>query len=473
MPILLLAALLAGCGHDWDFFDPLPGGGGAGATGSGGATTGGSGSGSGSGASGATVGSGAAGGSGGVASTGGGGSGGGAPVLHCAGTHLLQDDFTDKVLDARWAVTSTTGGATVVETNADLTMPMPPQQVAPAFAQVMSRRRYDLLDNRLRFEVVETLAAAAGSAVTGAGAYLDSDHWLHFHTVGGKLVLSQRVAGATTEIGSLDHDPIAQRYWQLRESGGTVFWETSPDGVTFSVQAQASVGSLFGLEHVRIEMLSQTQGGETAPGTSSFASVNDGLPTQGGWCPAISLIDDFDDGVQGVLWARSFVNAGGTTVEADGVVTLTPALSAVSEAAYVSGTAYDISESSFTVEAVQTTNVTPKVQTFMRAETDSDNGFTIAAMSGTLYFRIEQAGSLAVVASIPYDAEEHHWWRARGTAGTIHWDTSPDGLLWTERATTPAGTVDLTVVDVLLAAKADAAAAMPGLAKFDNFNVPP
>ena len=467
-PILLLSALLAGCGHDWDFFDPQPSGSSS-VTGPGGAGSGGSGSG----AAGASGGSGAVGGGGGAPSTGGGGSGGSAPMLHCAGTHLLQDDFNVATLDPHWSVTSTSGGAMVVVVPGDLTMPMPANQAAAAFGQVMSRRRHDLLDNRLRFEVVETLAASGGSTLTGAGAYLDSNHWLRFQAIGGKLTFSQRVAGTTTELGSVDLDLVSQRYWQLREGAGTVFWETSPDGVNFSVQAQASVASLFALDHVRIEMVAQTKGGEAAPGTARFASVNDGLPTEGGWCPAASLVDDFDDSVMGVLWARSYVSSGGTKVEADGVVTLTLVPNAVSQAAYVSGTAYDLSESSFTVEAVQTTNAAPSVQTYLRAENNADNGVTIAVMDGNLYFRIEQSGVLSVVDSLPYNSKAHRWWRARGSAGAVHWDTSPDGLVWTEQAMTPAATVDLTAVDVFLVAQAEVVAVMPGLAKLDNFNVAP
>ena len=147
--------------------------------------------------------------------------------------------------------------------------------------------------------------------------------------------------------------------------------------------------------------VSQTKGAEAAPGQARFASVNDGLRTEGGWCAASSLVDDFRDDAQGVLWARSFVSNGGTKVEEDGVVTLTPGTSGASQAAYLSGSAYDLSESALTIEVLQTTAVAPGTQTYVRLENDGNNAFSMAVMNGLLELRTEQAGVQMTLASTP------------------------------------------------------------------------
>jgi hypothetical protein len=461
-----LALALAGCSHDWDFFDP------AGTTAS---AAHGPGGGGGNGSGGAAVGGLGGGGSGGLpgAGGGGGGAGGQEPPLHCAGTHLLQDDFLDDALDAHWSVGAPTGGATVAEARGNLNLSMPAAQPTAAGIAVYSRRRYDLAGNRLRFEVDATLDPTAITALTGAGAHFDGNNVLRFHAAGGKLAFLQRVAGTTTELGSIDLDLVAHRFWQLREGAGVVHWETSPDGISFTERAQAPLASLFAIDHVHIEMVAQTQGGEATPGTASFASVNDGLPVEGGWCAASSLADDFEDGAQGILWSRAFTSNGATKAEMDGVLVLTPAANAVSQTAYISGSAYDLSESAVAIEVVQTTAAQPSTQTFMRVENDVDNGFSMAVMDGELEFRTEQDANQMTLAGIPYDAALHRWWRLRASAGVVRWETSPDGKAWTEQHEAADGVVDLSRLDVYLGAQTGAAAAAPGQARIDNVNLLP
>jgi hypothetical protein len=456
-----LALALAGCSHDWDFFDP------AGATaGSANGPGGGGGNGGGAASGGGFGGSG----SGGVPGVGGGGQG---PSLHCAGTHLLQDDFLDDVLDAHWAVGAPTGGATVTEARGNLNLTMPAAQPTAAGIAVYSRRRYDLVGNRVRFEIDGTLDPTEPTALTGAGAHFDGNNLLRFHVAGGKLAFLRRVAGDTVELGNVDHDPVLHRYWQLRESAGVLHWETSPDGVSFTERAQAPAASLFALDHLHVEMVAQTEGGEATPGTASVASVNDGLPSEGGWCSASSLVDNFDDGTQSILWSRAFTSNGATKAEMDGVLILTPGANAVSQAGYISGSAYDLSESTLAIEVVQTTAADPSIQTFMRVENDVDNGFSMAVMDGALELRTEQAADQMTLVSIPYDAAMHRWWRLRASAGVVHWETSPDGMAWTEHHEAADGVVDLTRLDVYLGAQAGVASAAPGQARIDNVNLTP
>jgi hypothetical protein len=58
---------------------------------------------------------------------------------------------------------------------------------------------------------------------------------------------------------------------------------------------------------------------------------------------------------------------------------------------------------------------------------------------GTLYFERVASSDAATdfSESIEYNAVEHAYWRVRHDVDRIVWDTSPDGIDWTERATEP------------------------------------
>jgi hypothetical protein len=61
-------------------------------------------------------------------------------------------------------------------------------------------------------------------------------------------------------------------------------------------------------------------------------------------------------------------------------------------------------------------------------------------------FRYSIASALTVIATITYDPVQHAWLRFRHSGSTVYWETSPDAIIWTVRASTTAITWDLTSV---------------------------
>jgi hypothetical protein len=61
--------------------------------------------------------------------------------------------------------------------------------------------------------------------------------------------------------------------------------------------------------------------------------------------------------------------------------------------------------------------------------------------SGTLYFQVSEAGARTTVASVAWDSATMAWLRiAHVTTGdAIQWYTSPDGAVWTQRASRARG----------------------------------
>lgn len=67
-----------------------------------------------------------------------------------------------------------------------------------------------------------------------------------------------------------------------------------------------------------------------------------------------------------------------------------------------------------------------------------NNNLEIAVSGSSLFLRLIVATTVTDTV-IPYDATAHAWWRIREDAGTVYWETSPDGATWTTRrsAATP------------------------------------
>ena len=62
-------------------------------------------------------------------------------------------------------------------------------------------------------------------------------------------------------------------------------------------------------------------------------------------------------------------------------------------------------------------------------------GITFSTDSVGAYtsFSSIENGTFYAGPKIAYDAVNHSWWRVRESAGTLYWDTSADGIKWTNR----------------------------------------
>lgn len=102
----------------------------------------------------------------------------------------------------------------------------------------------------------------------------------------------------------------------------------------------------------------------------------------------------------------------------------------------------------------------------------TDAGFIVdpAQNAVGLYLREGYADGGAVF--LTYSAVDHAWLRIREDAGSLHWDTSPDGANWTNRrtATTPAWAAD-TDLAFLIEGHRDAGTA--DYVEVDSVNAPP
>lgn len=95
---------------------------------------------------------------------------------------------------------------------------------------------YDLEDSSVSVKIDMTSPEAEAFLVA---AEVDDDFGVGIHVEDGSVHAELADSGSTFDIGSLAYDPQAMRWVRIREENDELFWETSPDGVTYEPFAQA------------------------------------------------------------------------------------------------------------------------------------------------------------------------------------------------------------------------------------------
>ena len=151
--------------------------------------------------------------------------------------------------------------------------------------------------------------------------------------------------------------------------------------------------------------------------------------------PGFGLLQDqFDDSAVGPLWPQSY----GDPVEAGGRGRVP---CATGYAALRSASSYTLAWSQVSARVIPpaaggaTTAACSLL--VLTSVGGTDAGFVIDAAQSAmgLYQRVGYAEAGAVFLS--YDAAAHAWLRLREDAGSLFWETSPDGRTWTVRRTAP------------------------------------
>jgi hypothetical protein len=226
--------------------------------------------------SGATAGGGGTAGAGGAGVGGGGvGGSGAAPwmTFDCGAGKIsdLVDPFDSLDLTTRWeqlpVSTATPGTAAAVGGVLQFSVP---KNTAPAFVGIRSVGYFDLTDCAFTIELINDPSAQMGDELKVA-LRGDASNWVAFFTPSDVLQTTALVAG---NISNQDHayDPSEHRFLRIRVSGGTLFWEGSPDGKTFNELRQRTAPPF--LNSVYLELSRFVGNASDTPGAALFDHVN-------------------------------------------------------------------------------------------------------------------------------------------------------------------------------------------------------
>src|SRR6185503_1870853 len=189
-----------------------------------------------------------------------------------------------------------------------------------------------------------------------------------------------------------------------------------------------------------------------------------------------TFYDNFNDNsIDASLWGTgSFPGSDAlvTVNEVNGQLVITPRAgqTGLHYNGLISNRTYNLTQGIIFVEVVEVTR--SQADTTFAFGADNNNKVVMEVENVSLNMRLVVGGSNVGAIAIPYDTVSHRWWRISHVAGndTIRFDTSPDGIAWTQRHSIARGALNITAGKVNLSAGTWNSQSSPGRAVFDNLS---
>ena len=146
----------------------------------------------------------------------------------CGATTVFADGFDDGVAGPFFK-TFTATGLTLTETASHLQIAFAPSVTPARYAGYETVQAYPSDGLCLVAEVVQ-LPVDRGVMYIKVRS---STEQFEFFAWAGLLDMRTHQGGLISAISKRPLDPVAQRFWRLREQGGTSSWDVSADGITY------------------------------------------------------------------------------------------------------------------------------------------------------------------------------------------------------------------------------------------------
>ncbi len=196
--------------------------------------------------------------------------GGGAPIGAWCPVASIFDDFAASTPSAEWLRSFSQSPETVAQGSGQLVLTL--SSSGAHDAAYVSSASYDLTNSAIFVQVSQTANTATTAqtylALEGAG-----ENAIFMLEESGQLVARVVTAGTAQNVGSVLYDPTQHAWWRMRESGGTLYWETAPDGHTWTVQ-QELTPLPFAIDALDVYVGSETVSAVANPGESIFRNLD-------------------------------------------------------------------------------------------------------------------------------------------------------------------------------------------------------
>ncbi|MDQ1613085.1 MAG: aqualysin 1 [Pyrinomonadaceae bacterium] len=388
--------------------------------------------------------------------------GDGSPNLLANAAITISDDFNDNTADtSKWNV-GVQPGVTVIEQGGRLEVT--PSASTTGYGGYYSATGVDLTNSRVSVEV--TPGNAGGY---GAETYLSlasGNNYVLFATGGGNLLFQTAVNGAMSRT-YIPYSPTQHRFWRLQHNSlpaDSINWETSPDGVTWTVQR--TVPRQFPINSLQ----TQLQAGKYTATTPGGTTIYDNLWHEANPTPPVAMADNFDDNsINPLMWATPDQTSPTTVAEQNGRIELTLQPNTAGYNALGLGGTFDFRDKTLQVE-VQTASQAGWVETYFQLYLDGSNYFLFDTGAGSFTC---DAWINGVRDRTLLNWDGSRFWRFRhdADAGTISFETSMDNVTWATRKTIVVPFALNAVSSSVGAGAWGTGNGAPGTAAFDNFRL--
>lgn len=188
-----------------------------------------------------------------------------------------------------------------------------------------------------------------------------------------------------------------------------------------------------------------------------------------GPCTPLALTDNFDDGTRAAAWTL-LANNPVQVAETGGQLQVTLSTSGGAHyGGYDSTATYDLRDHCMYVTYVTTPTAEPAVEMQFGGRTAVGTvGFVVHDGSIDPFVN---AGAFVSLGTFTYDPVNDKVLRVRDDAGMMSWETSADGTTFNVVASQP-DPIDVSAVTVILEAGTYMSEPSPGIARYDNFDLP-
>lgn len=370
----------------------------------------------------------------------------------CATVEQLATTFA--TFPNTWAFQFSDGGGTAMLANGDLVLALPAAQPT-ARAGIGSSGTRDLRGHAITLEV----PAIAGN-VSEVSLTDNSGGRAFFGVREGTSMFVYMDGGFVIQR---PYDPVADRWWRVREAQGTLHYDTSPDGATWSPLGMRP--ATIATEFLDVGFAADNQG-TMKGGTARVASLNEGLDAAQPFCKIETLRDTFLDGRAGPLWVS---RPEGACIVDEGQGTLRFTVKDPGTACvYLSTRPFDLRESTFATQVAPAP--APGITRFKMIDYAQRNVVLMERGMSGLRLIVVGAGSPLFDSTVPYDPFEHRYWRmSLDATRRIHFETSRDGTAFTEIGTASVPSLDASALVAELSLGVTVMAQNPITATFEAF----
>jgi hypothetical protein len=215
------------------------------------------------------------------------------------------------------------------------------------------------------------------------------------------------------------------------------------------------------------------EGGTTPTGVGG-GPVGGGTPTGQELCSPPGVFDDFSSSeINPGIWGTE--TQGVYALLGNGRLHLTPHndVDGYNYADVYTIVPHSVRDCSVWVEVPRLIEASTPGESYLALWIDDYNHVTISALEGTIRFRVMDGDIVTNEHTDLYDAAEMLWWRILDASGITYLQTSPDGVVWTNRlqALTPSY-IDSVGIGLGVSTWGPTGT-QPGHTYFDNVNLLP
>lgn len=193
-----------------------------------------------------------------------------------ASTSSLVDNFNSNSLSANW--TKSGDSAQVNNQNGRIEIT---HTATAQYNQLTTTTTYSLTSSNFFAQIVDAGNQVFVSHQCVFGLMLDANNSCYMTATNGQFQAWKKVAGALTQIGSnITYSPTTHRWWRISESAGTMSFDSSPDGNTWT--NRWTVANPFAITAISPYMQSGCYATESSGSYSYFDNYNFVPPASGG-----------------------------------------------------------------------------------------------------------------------------------------------------------------------------------------------